>query len=253
MIAKRIIPLFLLKGKRLVKGANFTNFVDVGDPLSQALIYDAQGAEEIIIVDIEASLRNRIIDTAIINNIITRCRLPIGVGGGIQNLEDARKCFNAGADKIAVNTHAMLDPSLIKDLAAEFGSQSVLVSLDVKKNEHGDYDVYIYSGKERIDIPLKKTLDSIIKKGAGEIILTSIDKEGTLMGFDYDLYKRVRGIIPIPLIASGGAGSYEDMVKVFRETNVDALAVGKMLFLRDYDIIRFKAYLRNQNVRIRDS
>lgn len=253
MFAKRIIPVFLLKGKRLVKGTNFQNYIDVGDPLSQAMIYDAQGAEEIVIVDIAASLENRIINPSIINTMIKNCRLPIAAGGGIKSLEDARKCFAAGADKIIINTNAILKPDLIKDLAKEFGSQSIMVSIDVKKTRSNNYELYIFSGLKKVDIELEDALETSINNGAGEILLTSITKEGTLTGFDNDLYKKVRNSVSVPLIASGGAGCYDNIVKLFYETDVDACGIGKMLFLRDYDIVRIKAYLKNNKIFVRDA
>jgi len=253
LISKRIIPLFLLRGKRLVKGTQFAEFVDVGDPLSQAMIYDSQGAEEIVIVDIEASKEGRFIDTNIINEMIYKCRLPIGAGGGIKSVNDARKCFEAGADKIIVNTHAVLNPTLVKELALEFGAQSVCVSIDVRKNDDGEYDVYVFSGKKKVDVSLEELIKTIVKNNPGEFIITSIDKEGTLSGFDYDLYKKVRDLIPVPLIASGGVGRYDDMVKLFKEYDCDACAIGKMLVLRDYDIVRIKSYLKGRKVLVREA
>ncbi len=253
MISRRIIPLFLLRGNRLVKGTNFKDFVDVGDPISQAMIYDAQGADEIIVVDVEASAKGKIINTKIINGMINKCRLPIGVGGGIKNIEDAKECFNAGADKIVINTHAVLRPNLIKELADEFGSQSVVVSVDIKKNKKGNYEIYVFSGKQKVDNDVYSYIAKVIKCGAGEILITSIDKEGTLLGFDYELYAKLREIIPVPMIASGGAGCYDDMVELFKETDSDACAIGKMLFLRDYDIVRIKSYLKGKKVLVRES
>lgn len=253
MISRRIIPLFLLRGKRLVKGTNFKDFVDVGDPISQAMIYDAQGADEIIVVDVESSAKGKIINTEIINNMISKCRLPIGTGGGIKNIEDAKECFNAGADKIVINTHAVLRPTLIRELADEFGSQSVVVSMDVKKNETGDYEIYVFSGIQKVDINISSYIEKAIEYGSGEIMVTSIDKEGTLLGFDYELYAKLREIIPVPMIASGGAGCYDDMVELFKETDSDACAIGKMLFLRDYDIVRIKSYLRGRKVSVREA
>ena len=253
MIHKRIIPIFLLKVNRLVKGTQFSNFVDVGDPVSQAMIYDAQGADEIIIVDIDASREGRIINTNIINEMINKCRLPIGAGGGIKTIEDARKCFEAGADKIVINTSAALNLPLIKGLADEFGAQSVIVSVDVKKNGAGDYDVYILSGNQKTDLNLFEYISKAIECGAGEIIITSIDKEGTLCGFDYDLYQKVKDFVHVPLIASGGAGCYDDMVKLFKETDCDACAIGKMLFLRDYDIVKIKSYLKGRKISVREA
>lgn len=253
MIYKRIIPLFLLKGKRLVKGTNFRDFVDVGDPVSQGMVYDAQGADEIIVVDIEATRQGRVIDTDIIKEMVRKCRLPVTAGGGIRNIRDAKRCFGAGADKIALNTSAVYDTSLIKKLAKEFGSQSVVVSIDVKKGRGGNYEVYVLSGSKKADVDLKDHISRVIDSGAGEIMLTSIDKEGTLSGFDYGLYKSVRNIIPVPLIASGGVSYYDDIVKIFNEIDCDACGIGKMLFLRDYDIVRIKAYLKNAGVCARDS
>lgn len=247
---KRIIPVFLLKGNRLVKGTQFKDHKDVGDPVSQAMIYDAQGADEIVLVDITASLENRLIDTNIITNIIKECRLPLAVGGGIKNIEDARKVFNAGADKIIVNTHISL--GLIKKLANEFGSQSVMVSIDVS-NEVYKNDIFVKSGTLVIDVDLIDYIENVIFYGAGEILLTSIDKEGTLSGFDIELYKQIRDICTVPLIASGGAGCYDHIVKLFKETDVDACGIGRMLCLRDYDIVRIKAYLKGKGVDVRDA
>ncbi len=253
MISKRLIPLFLLKGRRLVKGKQFRDFVDVGDPLSQAMIYDAQGADEIIIVDIEASEKGRIINTNIINKMINNCNLPIAGGGGIKSIEDARRCFESGVDKIIVNTHAVLDPVLVKGLADEFGSQSVVVSLDVKKNNSGKYGVYVMAGKQMVDTELQPMIERFIEYGAGEILITSIDREGTLQGFDYDLYREIGNTVTVPLIFSGGAGCYDDMVKLFKETDCDACAIGKMLYLRDYDIVRIKSYLKWEKILMREA
>lgn len=253
MISKRIIPLFLLSGARLMKGSNFKDFIDVGDPLSQAMIYDAQGADEILFVDICASENGVLVNTDTINQMIGKCRLPIGVGGGVRSAADARKCFSSGADKIIVNTHAVLNRFLVKELADEYGSQSIVVSVDVKKNKSGSYDVYIFSGKKKAEIGVETLISQVVEYGAGEIILTSIDREGTLSGFDYDLYNKTRNMIPVPLIASGGAGCYDDIVKLFQETDCDACALGKMLFLRDYDIVRIKSYLRGKRIPVREA
>lgn len=253
MISKRIIPFFLLKGERLVKGKQFKDFIDVGDPESQAMIYDAQGAEEIMVVDIEATNEGRVIAPPVINLMINKCRLPIGAGGGIKKLEDARKCFRAGADKIVVNTSVVLRPHFVKELADEFGSQSVLVSIDVRKNKNGNYDVYVHSGKQKVNVNLQDLVKKVIDFGAGELMLTSIDREGTLSGFECDLYKTARRLVSIPLIASGGAGCYDDIAKLFLESDCDACSLGKMLFLRDYDIVRIKSYLKEKGVSVREA
>ncbi|MBU0671653.1 MAG: imidazole glycerol phosphate synthase cyclase subunit [Candidatus Margulisbacteria bacterium] len=253
MLTKRIIPLFLLKGSRLVKGSHFGDYVDVGDPVSQAMIYDAQGAEEVVILDIEATKHDRMIDTSIITEAIEKCRLPIAAGGGIKNLEDAHCCFRAGADKIVINSHAALNPDLVKEMSDEFGSQSVVASIDVNKSAGGRYDVYIFSGTKKIDIGLEKLVETYLANGIGEIIVTSIGQEGTLSGFDCDLYQKLRPLVNVPLIASGGSGSYDDMVNLFQKSDCDGVALGKMLCLRDYDIVRIKSYLKGKNVLIRET
>ena len=253
MIPKRIIPVFLLKGSRYFKGTSFKEHIDVGDPLSQAMIYDAQGSEEIVIVDIEASTKNRLIDTSLITKIVRKCRLPITAGGGIKTIGDARKCFNAGADKIIVNSHVVKNPDLIKELAAEFGSQSVVVSIDVKKNANGGYDVFTFSGTHKTNNRVEDVIGKVVENCAGELLVTSIDNEGTLSGFDCGLYMKIRSLVPVPLIASGGSGCYGHMVRLFNETDVDACGLGKMLFLRDYDIVRIKAYLNGKGVFVRDA
>jgi len=253
VIPKRIIPVFLLKGSRFFKGTNFKEHIDVGDPLSQSMIYDAQGSEEIVIVDIEASTENRLIDTNLITMIVRKCRLPITAGGGIKAIADARKCFDAGADKILVNSHVVKNPDLVRELAVEFGSQSVVVSIDVRKNAQGGHDAFTFSGTEKTNISIENVIEKVIENCAGELLVTSIDNEGTMSGFDYELYKKIRDLVPVPLIASGGSGCYDHMVRLFNETGVEACGLGKMLFLRDYDIVRIKAYLKGKGVFVRDA
>ena len=172
---------------------------------------------------------------------------------GIRTLDDARKCFAAGADKIVINTQAVLNQSLIQELANEFGSQSVVVSIDVRKNHSNNYDVYVLSGKQKVNVRIETLLKKSIENGAGEIMMTSIDKEGTLSGFDYDLYEMARKLVKVPLIASGGASSYDDIVKLIKVSDCDACAIGKMLFLRDYDVVRIKSYLKGRKVHVRDA
>ncbi len=253
MISKRIIPVFLLQGKRLVKGTRFDDFTDVGDPLSQTMIYDAQGADEIFFVDITASREGRTVDPDLIYRMIYQSRLPIAAGGGIRNVKEARRCFEAGADKIVVNTHAVLNPSLVKALAEEFGSQSVVVSIDVKQTETGSYVPYVFSGGQQVDTDFECLLKQLLAYGAGEIMLTAIDREGTLKGFDIALYRKARSLVNVPLIASGGAGCFDDIVALFQETDCDAAGIGKMFFLRDYDVVKIKSYLTGRKVGVRDA
>ena len=252
MIPKRIIPFFLLKGNRLIKGTRFKKHIDVGDPLSQALIYDAQGAEELIVVDIAATAEKRIIKLEIINKMITRCRLPIAVGGGISSVVEASRCFSAGADKIIVNTAAVIRPQLVKELVDAFGSANVMVAIDVKKIQDA-YRIYIYNGTRRTQFDLINYVKQVVFYGAGEIVITSIDQEGTLNGFECELYTKLRPQISVPMIASGGAGTYDDIVHIFEKSECDGVALGKMLFLRDYDIVRIKSYLKGKRIFVRDA
>lgn len=250
---KSIIPTFLLKGKRLVKGTQFSNYVDVGDPMSQVKIYDAQGADEIIITDILASSEKRIMDTSLISKITSNSHTPIAVGGGIDDVNKAIKYFESGADKIVINTGSLEDPALVKDISNNFGSQSVVVSIDVKKDETGNYVPFSYSGKEEVNIKLDEYINKVIDYGCGEIMLTSIDRDGTLSGYDLELYSKYAQNISVPLIASGGAGSYDDIVDLLKIDGVDSCGIGKMLFLRDYDIVRIRAYLTGKKIQTRDA
>lgn len=217
------------------------------------MIYDAQGADELIILDIDATRESRHISPEIIEAMITKCRIPITAGGGISSVKDATKCFRAGADKIVVNTAAIENPGLVRELANEFGSQSVVVSLDIKKNPDNSYTIYSHSGSIRQSNPFEEYIDWVVNSGAGEILITVIDREGALSGFDYQLYTDLRKRIPLSFIASGGAGCYDDIVRLFGQSDCDACALGKMLFLRDYDIVRIKSYLKGRHILIREA
>lgn len=252
MMAKRIIPHFLLKHGRLVKGTRFKEHVDVGDPLSQAMIQDAQGADEIVLVDISASLEGRTIDSSLVGSLAEKCRLPIAVGGGVRSVQDAASLFLAGADKVVVNTAAVMDPSLVRRLAERFGSQSVVVSLDVTFN-HGTPRPVVFSGSKDVDVDFIRLLEDVVKNGAGEVVLTSVDREGTLSGLDLDMLREARRLVPVNLIASGGAGSYLDLVDLFNAVDVEGVCLGKMLSLRDYDVVRIKAFLKGRGIPVREA
>lgn len=254
MRSKRIIPQLLLRGERLVKGTAFLDHVDVGDPVSQAMIYDAQGAEEIVIVDIDATAQERTISSALIERLVTRCRLPVAAGGGVRSIEDAHKLFRSGADKIVLNSGAVEVEGLVENLAREFGSQSVLVSLDALfLPEKNDWEVVVRSGVKRTGLSVLDFVGKMVRSGAGEVLLTSLGREGTLRGLDVALYKKIGAMLSVPLIAAGGAGCYDHLVDLFQTTAVDACSLGKMLALRDYDIVRIKAYLHGRGIFVRDA
>ncbi|WP_281745317.1 imidazole glycerol phosphate synthase subunit HisF [Thermanaerovibrio acidaminovorans] len=253
MMPKRIIPQFLLKGSRLVKGTSFRDHVDVGDPVSQAMIQDAQGAEEIVLVDVDATREGRLVDTSLISRMVERCRLPIAVGGGIGNVDDASRLFVAGADKVIVNTAAVLNPSMIRPLAERFGAQSVVVSLDLKRNSKRGWVPVVRSGEEEVDLDFVYLLEALEANGAGEFIVTSVDREGTLSGLDLDMLKVVREVVKVPLIASGGAGNYLHLVELFLSIDLEGVGIGKMLALRDYDVVRIKAFLKGRGIPVREA
>jgi cyclase len=253
-ITKRVIPTFLLKGKRLVKGGSFSNHVDVGDPISQAQIYDAQGADEIVLLDILARGEARGPNLDVINQIAKNCRLPLAVGGGISTVEQALACIGAGADKVILNTSALKDPKIIPALANVIGSSSVLISLDVKReNPTAPFEVYSHAATEKCTIKLKDFISDLEHQGAGELMVTDIDHEGNYLGYNLDLYREITQWSRLPLIASGGAGNYKHIIDLFKITSVDACAIGKMLFLRDYDIVRIKAFMTGQGIDVRDA
>ena len=253
MRTKRLIPQFLLKGNRLVKGTRFGDHVDVGDPVSQAMIQDAQGADEIVLVDMEATAQGRTLDPAWVRRMILKCRLPIAAGGGIRSVEDARTLFAAGADKIVVNTEAVLRPSLVRELAEVFGAQSVLVSVDVRGDSRRGWIPLVRSAQEAVERDVLELLEDLVACGAGEILLTSVDREGTLTGLDLELYRQVRPRVSVPLIASGGAGNYLHLTELFSSTECDAVGLGKMLSLRDYDMVRIKSFLHGRGIPVREA
>jgi len=250
MPTKRIIAQLLLKGKRLVKGTRFSDFIDVGDPVSQAMVFEAQGADEIMIVDIDASRHGGLIDVSVIKRMIKNCYIPLAAGGGVQTLGDARKILFAGADKVIVNTAATENPSILKNISRVFGSQSLIVSIDVRRRG-GAYEIFTNSGKKRTRLELLEYLRLVQELGAGEIMITSVDREGTAGGFDLELVSLVKKNARVPLIAAGGAGNYGDLVDVFQKTDVEAVALGKMLFLRDYDMVKIKSFLKNYSIDVR--
>ena len=248
MLCKRIVTSLLLSGDRLVKGTKFDNFVDVGDPVSQAMITSDQGADEICLLDITASALNKVVDYDLVESITDVRHVPLSVGGGIKTVEDAGALINSGAERIVINSAAICDKSLIPALSCKFGEQSVVVSIDVRRASGCDYDVYM-NGKDVHD--LWTYLEAIANEGVGEFLITDIDREGTLSGFDYDLYEECCERVEQPIIASGGAGCYDDIVKLFEHTNCDACALGKMLCLRHYDMIGIKSYIAGKGINVR--
>ncbi|MBI2625289.1 MAG: imidazole glycerol phosphate synthase subunit HisF [Candidatus Nealsonbacteria bacterium] len=251
MLKKRIIPLLLLKGGRCVKGVNFSNHRDVGHPVTNARIYQHQGADELIFLDIEAENEKRRIDDGLVEKVSQECFMPFCAGGGIKTVEDIRNLLRAGADKVAINTQALKNPGFIAKAAESFGSQCIVVSIDYKLNKIGRNEVFVSSGKE----PTGKDPILWAKEarglGAGEILLTNIDREGTRKGYDLEILQKVSDSLNIPVIASGGAGTLEDLMKAITNGHASAVSLGTILHFTDQNVIKARNYLYTHSVNVR--
>jgi imidazole glycerol-phosphate synthase subunit HisF len=233
----RIIPRLDIKGKNLIKGVQLEGLRVIGDPNTYARKYYKEGADELIYMDTVASLygRNNLKD--LITKAVKDVFIPITVGGGIRSVEDAFEIFRAGADKVAINTAAVKNPMLLKDLSEEFGSQSIVLSVEAKKNSEENWEVFVENGRERTGIFVLDWISTCVKLGIGEILLTSVDNEGTKKGFDIDLLNKVTKITKIPIIISGGMGNLNHFLDVVKKSEVDAVAMASVLH---YDLIDLK-------------
>lgn len=233
----RLIPRLDIKGKNLIKGVQLEGLRVIGDPNTYARKYYEEGADELIYMDTVASLygRNNLKD--LITKAVKNVFIPITVGGGIRSVEDAFEIFRAGADKVAINTAAVNNPLLLKDLSEEFGSQSIVLSVEAKKNSEQNWEVYVENGRERTGIFVLEWISKCVKLGIGEILLTSVDNEGTKKGFDTDLIDKVTKLTKIPIIVSGGMGNLSHLLDVTKKSEVDAVAMASVLH---YDLISLK-------------
>ncbi len=251
MLAKRIIPCLDVRDGRVVKGVNFVNIRDAGDPVELATYYSDQGADEIVFLDITATSDARDTVADVVERTAARVFVPLTVGGGIRTLEDFQRLLRAGADKISVNSAAVRDPSLISAAAERFGSQCVVLAIDARKRENGSYEVVVAGGR------IPTGLDAIewAKKGealgAGEILLTSMDADGTKAGYDLEMTRAIVDAVSIPVIASGGCGSLEHFAEVFRETGCDAALAASLFHFGELTIPQVKESLREQNIPVR--
>ncbi len=250
MLTKRIISCLDVKDGRVVKGTNFLNLRDAGDPVAIAKIYDQEQADEIVFLDITASHERRSIMLDVVRQTAEQVFMPLTVGGGINCLEDIRELLNAGADKVSINTAAVNDPDLIRRAAQRFGSQCIVVAVDARKNGHG-WQVFTHGGRTPTDkdaIPWVREAEQL---GAGEILLTSMDYDGTKNGYDLALTKAVCGLVNIPVIASGGAGTLNDFYDVFHQAGADAALAASVFHYRELTIAQVKNFLRERKVAIR--
>lgn len=252
MLTKRIIPCLDVHAGRVVKGVNFVNIRDAGDPVEVAAVYDKAGADELTFLDITASSDARNIMLDVVRRVAEQVFIPFTVGGGIRSVEDFREILKAGADKISVNSAALKRPELITEAADRFGSQCVVVAIDAKrKADRSGWEVYLNGGRVNTGKDAVRWAVEAYKLGAGEILLTSMDCDGTKAGYDLELTRSISENVGIPVIASGGAGTMEHFYDALTEGKADAVLAASLFHYREMEIRELKAYLRNRGIEVR--
>lgn len=252
MLSKRIIPCLDVKGGRVVKGVHFIDLIDAGDPVKVAKAYSEAGADEVVFLDITASSDERNIILDVVERTASEVFIPLTVGGGIRGVEDIRNLLNAGADKISMNSSAVKEPLLITKGAERFGSQCIVVAIDAKrKKDSSGFEVYIHGGRIQTGIDVITWAKQVEKYGAGEILLTSMDGDGTKAGYDIELTRLVSEAVGIPVIASGGAGKKEHFLEAFKEGKADAALAASLFHFKELGIIDLKQYLHEQGIPVR--
>ncbi|HJU45969.1 MAG TPA: imidazole glycerol phosphate synthase subunit HisF [Chitinophagaceae bacterium] len=251
MLTKRIIPCLDIKGGRTVKGVNFENIRDAGDPVELGELYAKEGADELVFLDITATNEKRKTLSELVNRIAHRINIPFTVGGGIGSVEDVSVLLQNGADKISVNTAAFKNPTLIKELAREFGSQCIVLAIDTKKEENGNWYVYLNGGRVKTDTLCLDWAKKGVDLGAGEILLTSMNNDGTKQGFAIDITRSLATELPVPVIASGGGGAMQHFVDIFTEGKADAALAASIFHFKEIPLPSLKTYLKNLNIPVR--
>ncbi|GAC1441436.1 MAG: imidazole glycerol phosphate synthase subunit HisF [Sediminibacterium sp.] len=251
MLAKRIIPCLDIRDGRTVKGINFENIRDAGDPVELGALYAKQGADELVFLDITATVEKRKTLSELVNRISHHINIPFTVGGGISSVEDVSVLLQNGADKISVNTAAFKNPGLVNTLAREFGSQCVVLAIDTKQEEDGEWYVYLNGGRVRTDTRCMDWAKQAVERGAGEILLTSMNHDGTKKGFALDITGTLATQLAVPVIASGGGGTMQHFVDVFNESKADAALAASIFHFKEIGIPALKDYLKEQGIAIR--
>ena len=252
MLNKRIIPCLDVKAGRVVKGVNFVNLIDAGDPVKVAKAYSDAGADEVVFLDITASSDERDIILDVVERTAEEVFIPLTVGGGIRNIDDIRNILNAGADKISMNSAAIKDPSLINQGAERFGNQCIVVAIDAKRVDWGSgFEVYIHGGRLNTGIDAVEWAKEAQSRGAGEILLTSMDADGTKAGYDLELTRAVSEAVNIPVIASGGAGNMKHFLEAFEEGKADAALAASLFHFKELEMNDLKQYLRENGMPVR--
>lgn len=251
MLCKRIIPCLDIKDGRTVKGVNFENIRDAGDPVELAKLYSQQGSDELVFLDITATIEKRKTLIELVKKLAFNINIPFTVGGGISSTENVAELLQHGADKVSVNTAAFKNPALITQIADEFGSQCVVLAIDTKKEDDGQWYVYLNGGRVKTDIKTVDWAKQAVDLGAGEILLTSMNNDGTKNGFALDITSFLAMSLPVPVIASGGAGSMDHFKDVFTEANADAALAASIFHYKEIEISLLKNYLKENNINVR--
>lgn len=251
MLAKRIIPCLDVRDGKVVKGVNFVGIREVGDPVECAMEYDRQGADEICFLDITATHEGRSTMIDVVRKTAEHVFVPLTVGGGIRSVEDFREILRAGADKVSVNSAAVKNPALISQAAEIFGSQCVVVAIDAKRDEQGNFHVVVHGGRKDTGLDAVEWAKKCQELGAGEILLTSMDTDGCKEGFDLELTRAVCDAVTIPVIASGGCGRLEHFSQVFEETGADAALAASLFHFRELTVEEVKNHLAEHNIPVR--
>ena len=251
MLCKRIIPCLDIKNGKTVKGINFGNLRDIGDPVAMAKVYQEQGADELVFLDISATLEGRNTTIELVKRIADVLMIPFTVGGGISTITDVSRLLQAGADKVSVNSAAVNNPSLVSNIAEEHGSQCCVLAMDVRSDLKGSWEVLTHGGTRSTGMNAQAWAEKAVKLGAGEILLTSWDRDGTGKGFDLELMKVFSSSFPVPVIASGGAGGADSFVEVFQEAGADAALAATIFHDGLWTVYRLKSELARNGIEVR--
>jgi cyclase len=251
MLAKRIIPCLDVDKGRVVKGVNFVNLRDAGDPVENGRFYDREGADELVFLDITASSDRRDIILKMVKGVAETVHIPFCVGGGIRTIDDVRLILENGADKVSINTAAVQTPELITESARRFGSQCIVAAIDAKRNEQGGFTVYLHGGRTPTGLDAVDWAARVQESGAGEILLTSMDRDGTKIGYDLELTRMVSEAVTIPVIASGGAGTVEHLFQALTEGRADAVLAASIFHFREISIAEVKQQLKSRGIPVR--
>ena len=252
MLTKRIIPCLDIKDGRTVKGTNFVDLRDAGDPVELGALYARQGADELVFLDITATVEKRKTLGELARRIARHVNIPFTVGGGVSSVDDASVLLNSGADKVSINTAAFKNPVLISELATAFGSQFVVLAIDTKREDDGEWYVYLNGGRTKTAMRCIDWAKKGVEAGAGEILLTSMNHDGTKSGFALDITRQLSGSLPVPVIASGGGGTMQHFVDVFRDAGADAALAASIFHFKEIDIPDLKKFLDQNNIRVRN-